>query len=460
MKFPLLFTRHSRRSIVIEINQYQILVAGLNRPDAESVLLDSYAEFAADDDAGLRAWLRDHADHQNAWVPAICGLFTHDALLQRNSISSRRLAEPGYLSEFTAEQFKIANTDQWKLHALTPLEGKPVPSEGGQRPVLMCGLRHETVHQLQQRLLDHRLLPYQLEFSPLPLFGAIYDQQARAGDTRAIVVLDIGQDQTVAYILGKEGVHTPAVVPHGFSSIVAAARKELRLGEAEEVADRLHNPDEEILHRATKLVRPLGRDLKPLIDSYEMTTGQPVGEIYCAHLPPSLTWIAQPLAQVIGGNAYQIDSEAWMENVNVRVAPNLEPFGPHWISVLSLLAHLPAALPKTTPRADNPYKAAWRVDFRLSAQLPSNDLVRRRFLKNVVAVTFATVALIFTLWQGYSVHFSRSETAYWHQRIAENAVPFAQHEKDSRKFSQLAARVDQAWTLLHSPHFVTETLME
>ncbi|MDP2139165.1 MAG: hypothetical protein Q8J74_15040, partial [Candidatus Didemnitutus sp.] len=46
------------------------------------------------------------------------------------------------------------------------------------------------------------------------------------------------------------------------------------------------------------------------------------------------------------------------------------------------------------------------------------------------------------------------------QRIAENAVPFAQHEKDSRKFSQLAARVDQAWTLLHSPHFVTETLME
>src|SRR5260221_6167273 len=69
--------------------------------------------------------------------------------------------------------------------------------------------------------------------------------------------------------------------------------------------ERLQHADDELLLRAGKFVRAIGRDLKPLVDSYEMTTGQPVGEIYCAYLPAALSWIAEPLAHVVGRAARQ-----------------------------------------------------------------------------------------------------------------------------------------------------------
>src|SRR5258708_18371479 len=123
--------------------------------------------------------------------------------------------------------------------------------------------------------------------SLLPLLGAIIDHKTRHNDKRAAVVVGIEQEHTTAYILGKEGVHTPGPVRHGFSSIAQAACKEFGLKEAAEVRERLQHADDELLLRASKFVRAIGRDLKPLVDSYEMTTGQPVGEIYCAYLPES-----------------------------------------------------------------------------------------------------------------------------------------------------------------------------
>ena len=60
---------------------------------------------------------------------------------------------------------------------------------------------------------------------------------------------------TVAYIVGKEGVHTPAPVRHGFASIVQAARREFDLSHAKEVRERLHHADGQDGHLAQALGR-------------------------------------------------------------------------------------------------------------------------------------------------------------------------------------------------------------
>ena len=322
-----------------------ILAAAIDRPDNGPVVLESVVEFDAGDDAGLRQWLDENFDKAKSWVPVIGGFVPPEALLQRESIQARRLNEPAYLTELVKEQYKIENPAIWKLATLSPLEGAEVAAEGMARPALICGVSHTDVHQVQQRMLDHRLLPYRLEMSLLPLLGAIMDHKTRNNDKRATVVVVIEQEHTTAYILGKEGVHTPAPVRHGFASIVQAARKEFGLNEAAEIRDRLHLADEELLLRATKFVRAIGRDLKPLVDSYEMTTGQPVGEIFCAYLPPVLSWITEPLAQVVGRSPFTMDCSAWLPTVNIQPAEGLPAFGAHWLGALSLIAGAGAIKP-------------------------------------------------------------------------------------------------------------------
>ena len=451
--------RNARRSLLIEVNPYQILAAGIDRPDTGPVMIECAAEFDSHDEAGLRQWLSANFERQNAWVPAIASFTPPEAIFLRESIQPRKLAEPSYLMDLIREQYKIENPTAWKLQTLSPLEGEQVAPEGTQRPVLVCGVSHTDVQLTQQRLLDQRLLPYRLELGLLPLLGAVAEYQERLNEKRAVVVVVIEQEHTVAYIIGKEGVHTPAPVRHGFSSIVQAARREFELTHAGEVRERLHLADDELLLRASKFVRAIGRDLKPLVDSYEMTTGQPVGEIYCAYLPPALSWIAEPLAHTIGRSPFVMDCSAWQSTVNVATASNVAPLGQHWLGALSLIADVPGPTPGKAPKSDAVYQGPWRIDCRISAALPSSGLIRRRFVTNAITTTLAAVALMATVWLYYLGKTLEDDTAAWTQRIADNKKDVDALTASTRKLTTASDRIGAAYSLMASPYQVSELIM-
>lgn len=448
--------RNNRRSLLIEINPYQILAAGIDRPDDGPVTIDCTVELDSHDEAGLRQWLITNFERQNAWVPAIASFNPPEALLQRESILPRKLNDPAYLANLITEQYRIEQPQNWKLITLSPLEGEIVAPEGTQRPALVCGVSHSDVQMTQQRLLDLRLLPYRLEMGILPLLGVISDHQERVNEKRAVVVVIIEQEHTTAYIIGKEGVHTPTPVRHGFSSIVQAARREFDLTHAGEVRERLHQPDDELLLRATKFVRAIGRDLKPLVDSYEMTTGQPVGELFCAYLPPVLNWIAEPLSQVIGRSPFTMDSPAWHSTVNIAMGTGIAPLGQHWLGALSLVATLPGPKVDKAPRSDATYQGPWRVDCRLSAALPSSDLIRRRFITNTITSTLAAAALIFTFWLLYLGQTLETETALWEQRMVDNKMEIDALNTSTRNLTAASDQIDAAYALMASPYRLSE----
>lgn len=456
MIFRDLFNRHSRRNLLIEINPYRTLAAGITRPDEGAIVLDSAAEFEAGDENGLRQWLDANFERQKAWVPAIAGFAPPDALLQRESLQPRRLIDPGYFGSIAKEQYQIVHSDHWALHAVTPLEGMPLTPGGSQRPALLAGVSHSDVHRFQQRLLDHRLLPFRVELSLLPLLGVINDYKTRREDKSAVVVVMIEQEQTVAYIIGKEGVHTPAPIRHGFGSIVQAACREFGLADSAAVRERFNRGDDELKARAGRLIRAIGRDLKPVVDSYEMATGQTVGEIYCAHLPPALNWISESLAQFIGRTPFAMDCTEWLPTVNLRNAEGGAPFAPHWLGALSLVADVPGPELKKKPKDDAPHQGPWRVDYRLSAALPSNDLVRRRFIVNAVAVTVAALAFIGTSWQFYAGSELSGQIADWEQRNRENRKPIAEVNLLSRNLSTRSERINYAFELMQSPYVLSE----
>ena len=459
MPFSDLFKRNSRRSLLLEVNPYQILAAGFTQPDEGTAILDCAAEFDSDDDLGLRQWLDENFDKQKAWLPVICGVVAPEGLLQRESILPRKLTDATYLTGLVRDQYKLEHPDAWKFSTLSPLEGSPIPPEGTQRPALICGLSQTDVHRVQQRLLDHRLLPYRLEMGILPLLGVISNFKARRNDKRAIVVVNIEQEHTVAYILGKEGVHTPAPVRHGFASIVNAARKEFGLNHASAVRDRLLQNDEELLLRATKFVRAIGRDLKPLVDSYEMTTGQPVGEIYCAYLPPALSWITEPLAQVVGRTPFTMDTSEWMPTVGLQVVDGVAALGQHWLGALSLLAEIPGAKLDNTPREDAVYQGPWHIDCRLSAQLPNNKLVRRRFIATAVAAGLAGSALTIASWLLYVSNARANDALFWTQRIGESQPVYNTLTKTSHTLAARAAKLDSAYELMAAPYRVSDLIL-
>jgi hypothetical protein len=451
-------SRNHRQSLLIEVNPYQILAAAIDRPDGGPCLIESTAEFDADDDAGLRQWLDANFDKAKSWVPCIAGFAPPESLLQRESIQARRLNEPNYLQDLVKEQYRIENPSGWKFAALSPLEGVQVAPEGMARPALLCGVSHTDVHQVQQRMLDHRLLPYRLEMSLLPLFGAIIDHKSRNNDKRATVVVIIEQEHTVAYILGKEGVSTPGPVRHGFAAIAQAACKEFGLKNADEVRDRLQHADDELLLRGSKFVRAIGRELKPLVDSYEMTTGQPVGELYCAYLPASLSWITEPLAQVVGRAAYAIDCATWTRGVNIQLGEGVT-LGQHWLGALSLVAELPGSKPAKDPKDNDAYQGPWHVDCRLSGNLPSNDLVRSRFMANTIAGTMAVAALMIACWQLYQGTALRTEISYWTQRIQENQTQADELKTLTRALGDQTAKLDQVYNLVANPYVLSDLVM-
>ena len=451
--------RNSRDSLLIEFNPYQILAATIDRPDSGPVTITSAVEFDSDDDAGLRQWLDANFDKAKSWVPCVAGFAPPEALIQRESLQGRRLNEPEYLADLVREQYRIGNPAGWKFAALNPLEGAQLATEGTARPALLCGVSHADVHQVQQRLLDHRVLPYRLELSLIPLFGSIMLHKDRTNDKRATVVVVIEQEHTIAYILGKEGVSTPGPVRHGFASIAQAACKEFGLKTASEVRDRLQHGDDELLLRGSKFVRAIGRELKPLVDSYEMTTGQPVGELYCAYLPPTLSWIAEPLAQVVGRAPFSMDCAAWAANVNIQFADGTPPPAQHWLPVLSLVADLPGPKPAKDPKDNDAYQGPWHLDCRLSGNLPSNDLVRSRFMANTIAGTMASAALMTVCWQLYESNAVRSEISYWNQRIAENQAQSNELKALTKMLGDQTAKLDQAYSLIANPYLLSDLVM-
>src|SRR5258708_33891389 len=95
------FRRKARRSLLLEVNPFQVLVAGLHRINGGPAVIDCPAEFAGEDDAGLRAWLDGKFGPQPGWGPAGGTIPPPGALRRPQNPHAPRLAgaaHPGHLS--------------------------------------------------------------------------------------------------------------------------------------------------------------------------------------------------------------------------------------------------------------------------------------------------------------------------------------------------------------------------
>jgi hypothetical protein len=358
------------------------------------------------------------------------------------------------MSEFTA--------DRWTFRAVDTGQGRVLPDDNLVRPALLIGVSNRELHQVQQQLLDCELLPQQLEPALLPLFGSLYQVMEKRHQTRAAVVVVLRQETTTIYIMGKEGVHTPGLVAHGMSTILAQTRKEFALETDEAALARLKHPDDQVRRNAPRLVRGLAASLRPLINSYEMTTGQPIGEVYCAYLPPALAWLAEPFVRSISHEPMTIDCNEWMPLAGLEPARELPPFGPHWLGALSLAGNLPGAIETGDEPGSgrgNTLDRSWHVDCRRSLE-PQPRRLRTRFVGGVVAAAAMACALGACAWQWYVMRDLRADARYWDEQLASNRPLVESLTTSLTTLEKRTTRVRHAHTLMQQPYQMTELLME
>lgn len=472
MTTPTLFKlpkRAPRRLVAIEFNPFQILAVEIGRRNGR-VMLESAAEFSRDDTDGLRRWVDARDPSRKSPAGAICGLIPHRGIVHRENVEAGRLDEPGYVEALAEEQqrgrfltatpFKIFNAKSWKLDVLSAVDGAALAPLPEPQPALICGIARDEIVAAQRRLEDSRLGCERLEPGLLSLFGAIYKNLERRGGSQAVVVVVIHQSATVAYILGKEGVHTPNPIMHGLDSVIEMGRKEL--GEIDEraVLAELQMANADLIKHGAKLVRRIGRDLKPVIDAFEMTTGQPVDEILCAYLPPGLSWIGEPLAQATGRNALAIDFDEWMPAVELQVAEGGPAFGPHWLGALSLVANL--ADPARTKRGDDAepvYDRPWHIDCSIDAELDERKIATRRLLTATLAGLVAAFVLVVSGWQLYITYSLRRDTRQWEEKISENQKLFENLNAANATLQAKTAILDRAYELMGENGMLSSLLM-
>jgi len=108
---------------------------------------------------------------------------------------------------------------------------------------------------------------------------------------------------------------------------------------------------------------------------------------------------------------------------------------------------------------NSPYLSPWHLDCRLSAQLPSDDLIRGAFLLNLVAASVASAVVILAFWQIYVSGSLSSEIKYWEEQITVHQRQFAELNAATRKLDTQVARLDAAYDLMAQPYVVSDLVI-
>lgn len=344
-----LFTRKARHGVLFNLTSNFLQIARIEHLEEKPLDLREFAEFGPDDTGAWTAWINRHLGERRRghYHPAFCGFHPPERMLIREIITPRRLTEPGYLPGLLSEHARVANTRDWMITALNPMDGTPLPPEGNPRHALIFALPRDAIRRTQEQLLKLGLRPRRLEVSTLGLLGALIRHRAQTGYAHAIAVCEIELNQTRLYIIAKDGVHVLNPLPHGLLSITEAAMKELDAPDAVIARRLLEAPTEDLVAHGRKLTRVLSRHFKPAVDHFELKTGHRIDALHCTQLPTKLAWLAPALGTAVDLQLIEPDLAALMGEAGLKVSADGEAVSPNWLASLSLVSELapPAEVP-------------------------------------------------------------------------------------------------------------------
>ncbi|HYC70847.1 MAG TPA: hypothetical protein VEB66_06550 [Opitutaceae bacterium] len=102
----------------------------------------------------------------------------------------------------------------------------------------------------------------------------------------------------------------------------------------------------------------------------------------------------------------------------------------------------------------------WRLDCRLAAELPEDNVVRARFLADALFGAIAFGLLLLCVWLGYANASLSGSIRDWEQRVAQSRVETDELQKLQQATSSLSNRLGRAAELAGSSYLVSQLLLD
>jgi hypothetical protein len=276
----------------------------------------------------------------NALLQAVCGIHPSRRILRRVTLDLKLAKDPAYLNDLVSSQFRV-DPAQYALTMLHPFEGTEYdPGKATQPEVAICGLPTEEVTAAQTALLDRGIYPDRLELGAVAMVGGLSDYLRRQSMAAPTLLLEMGREGTHSYILSSRGFEASRTIPEGLDAMVPVVQKELGLKDAESARKLFYSNTFDFTGMGPALVRRLLRELQSSIGFFEVQTGQSVGRLRCAHLPPELAWLEGTLAAQLGVEVLELDLPAWLKSHDITLGERLRDteLSPRWFGLFSLIA--------------------------------------------------------------------------------------------------------------------------
>lgn len=310
--------------------------------------IEQVIEVPSGDEAGLAEAIRQIQPKKSpsGYLHANVSVYPTKRLVRRATLELKRVKEPAYLLEVASSQFRI-DAEKYALAVLNSADGSDFDvNRAAQKEVLFCGLAHDDIVEVQDRLLAQGIYPERLELGTVGALGALVSVLASAKSKVPTLVLEIGTDSTHSFIVTGDGIETSRPIPQGLESMIPMVQKELNLKDEESARKLFFSNTFDFTGMGPVLIRKLLKELQSSIGFYEVQTGQSIGQVCCLLLPPKLGWLEGSIAAQLGVGQLNFEFGPWLQARGITVPETGLTLDARLLGLLGLMAHYHAVLPE------------------------------------------------------------------------------------------------------------------
>lgn len=338
-----MFFAKKTKGFCVEFGEQAVLLARTSQADTPLVV-EELKEFAPGDAESVKAYVKGtEGKGPTGYAHAKCSVYPPRRLVRRHTLDLKRVKEPGYLNEVLTQQFRLEPEKQTTvvLNASDGSEYDPA-NKANLKEVLFCSLPTEEVVATQDSLLAQGIYPERLEIGTIATLGGLVNYLNFRQSKIPLLFLEVGEEATQSFILSGDGVDISRPIPSGIAAMIPVVQKELGLKDEESAKKLFYSNTFDFTSMGGTLIKKLLKELQSSIGFYEVQTGQSIGGVLCAHLPPNLAWLGQALAASLGVPQFKLDLPPWLEAQGIRladgVAPN--PLDERWLGLFALMSSL------------------------------------------------------------------------------------------------------------------------
>jgi len=324
----------AKKGFFIDSSEHLVLLARTTSTVAPLVIEELIE--CAPSELGESVKVIKSAKSKVGYLQAKCGVGIPQRVVRRLTNDPKRLKEPAYLGEVTAQQLRI-DPAAYTLAALNPLTGRDYDMvKAAQKDMLVCGLPTAEIGLYQDALLAAGVYPLAVELGTVASIGAMVDYLHFANIKSPVLMLEIEAQATNSYIVSVAGLEASRTIPHGLESMIPFVQKELGLKDEAAARKLFLSNAFDFTGMGSVLVKKIIKELQSSIGFYEVQTGQSISQVACTVLPSKLTWLEGVLANDLGVSVLKPDVSAWLQSHAITLGGNLT-FSSHGTRCLGLL---------------------------------------------------------------------------------------------------------------------------